>query len=570
MQISFKPTRRNKSAYALLMVMCFLTASLLVFASLMYWVSSNAKVTMSNEQFMASEYAAEAAVENALTYMNRDFLSQSLQTNYYYKLLPPTNGWPVNYTFSDTNGVANQISVFYTQPPALMTNLGTSYANLYGLPQNCLITATATPIGQAYNVPATVSLGFQAASIPVFQFAIFYNVDLDMAPGQAMTIGGKTFSNGNIWFDSGAQVTFNDTVTCAGTFNLHSDPNGDQTANVKASPTTPIYNFTGNGGQPLSHADAIVLPIGANCMTNNNATNVEAILQVPPPAYAPGTAAAYSTNGLVYCLNSADLIISNTAAAATIGTNITVYYQNQNLVGGPFQLVSPDITNKYPTGTNISGILTNIVSIHTNNTNPKTYNTNYSYNTNFSYTYATNYYFSFVTNDFFYDFRQSATSYVIQLDVALLNTWFSNATLTGGSNYNVYNNSATSSTTKNHYVNGVYIYNYIPLTSSQMPAVRVLNGAQLPPGGLTIATPMPLYVQGDYNVQLAGGTAYASAGTHNTANTYPAAFMADAITVLSSAWNDTGGAWMKGGSEGSRGASNTTINAACIEGVVLS
>jgi hypothetical protein len=81
---------------------------------------------------------------------------------------------------------------------------------------------------------------------------------------------------------------------------------------------------------------------------------------------------------------------------------------------------------------------------------------------------------------------------------------------------------------------------------------------------------MPLYVQGDYNVQLAGGTAYASAGTHNTANTYPAAFMADAITVLSSAWNDTGGAWMKGGSEGSRGASNTTINAACIEGVVLS
>ena len=156
-----------------------------------------------------------------------------------------------------------------------------------------------------------------SASVPLFQFAIFYNVDLDISPGAAMTIGGKTFSNGNIWFDSGAQVTFNDTVACAGTFNLKPDPNGDQTANVNASPKTPIYNFTGNGGQPLSHADPMVLPIAANCVTNNYATNIEAILQPPPAAYAPGTAAAYSTNGLVYCLNSADLIISNAPGAVT-------------------------------------------------------------------------------------------------------------------------------------------------------------------------------------------------------------------------------------------------------------
>jgi hypothetical protein len=109
MQIPFKPTRQNKSAYALLIVMCFLAASLLVFGSVMYWVSSNAKVTMRNEQFMLSEYAAEGAIENVLSQMDRDFLNQSLQpASSYATNLPPLTG----YIFSDTNGVANQISVY--------------------------------------------------------------------------------------------------------------------------------------------------------------------------------------------------------------------------------------------------------------------------------------------------------------------------------------------------------------------------------------------------------------------------------------------------------------------------
>ena len=76
--------------------------------------------------------------------------------------------------------------------------------------------------------------------------------------------------------------------------------------------------------------------------------------------------------------------------------------------------------------------------------------------------------------------------------------------------------------------------------------MRLVNGAQLPfttdPGGsgrttsgLTVTTPQPLYVKGNYNVQTSAGSA---SGT-NTANTYPAALMGDAITVLSANWSDT-------------------------------
>jgi hypothetical protein len=105
----------------------------------------------------------------------------------------------------------------------------------------------------------------------------------------------------------------------------------------------------------------------------------------------------------------------------------------------------------------------------------------------------------------------------------------------------------------------------------------MINGAQLPsttdPGGsgrtssgLTVTTPQPIYIKGDYNVQTSAGT---SSGA-NTTYTYPAAIMGDAITVLSSSWNDTGSAYLAGGSLGSRNASSTTINAAALEGIVQS
>ena len=82
-----------------------------------------------------------------------------------------------------------------------------------------------------------------------------------------------------------------------------------------------------------------------------------------------------------------------------------------------------------------------------------------------------------------------------------------------------------------------------------------------------MATPQPLYVKGNYNVQTNGGGAGASAGTTNTANTYPAALMSDAITILSANWQDS---WTSGTSLFSRQPSATTINAACLAGIVQS
>jgi hypothetical protein len=100
--------------------------------------------------------------------------------------------------------------------------------------------------------------------------------------------------------------------------------------------------------------------------------------------------------------------------------------------------------------------------------------------------------------------------------------------------------------------------------------VRLVHGQQLPnPGnarnGFTLATPFPVYILGNYNVQTNGGSPVL--GTNNTSSTYPAAIMGDAVTILSVLWNDANSI-----TKISSGpvADDTTVNAAMLEGIVES
>lgn len=109
----------------------------------------------------------------------------------------------------------------------------------------------------------------------------------------------------------------------------------------------------------------------------------------------------------------------------------------------------------------------------------------------------------------------------------------------------------------------LYIANNRSNSTTQMPGVRVSGGQSLPANGgagFTVATPNPLYVKGHYNCP------DAALGTTNTLNTVPAALMSDALTILSSAWQDT----QSSSSYTVRSAVDTTVNAAILTGVMPS
>ena len=566
MKVPSNQAQKKKDAYILLVTLAFLVVILVVLGSTMRWIVSNSTMTARNNQFLLSEYAAEGATEKVLGQMESDWVADTLSpSGSTYATFVPTNmtDWPVKYLFSDTNDVTNQVSVDMGQQT--WQALPAPFSGLNAFIKPVTVTATATPVGQRFTVPATVSQTFDISSVPIFQFLIFYNMNLEIDPGATMNINGPVFSNAGLWSGS-TSLTFNSTVWAV-----------QQVVNGANDPflTSPV-SYTGTGsstysvrGQPLSGANHITMPIAG---TNDDPTAVEAILQWPPPAYALGSAAAYTPSGETYMANWADLIISNTASGMSttipVGTNFFVYYQDPAMAG------NTNANNWASTIIWVTNDLYVITNITAHRLVPGTVSSvpgaSWTISgTNYAVWYAG---YSFLTNVLFYDWREGwnggngyggngKSVWAVQFDVSKFDTWLANSSVNGGFYYNTL---CSSSSHKSHPIGGVYIYNSVPLTTINLPAVRVVNGSKLPDSyGLSIATPMPLYVKGDFNTTEGGASDAGVLG--DVADSWPASFLADAITILSSNWSDSATSKEPGVSPQS-----TTINAACLEGIVPS
>lgn len=549
MKTTLNPARRDGEGYALLMTLTFLATVLLLLSGMLMWTSTNSKQAARNNVFNQSEAAAEAATEKVLSQMDRDFLYGAIQNNTVYEaLIPNSSSWPVQYTFSDpTNNVANQ--TYVDEGTTNWETLDSQYAGLYGDVLNCYVTSTATPTNAPYTVSATVSQYLQAASIPIFQFAIFYNINLEFNAAASLNIAGPVFSNQGIWI--GGNLNFASSVQAVG--------------KAVVSATDPFGNYSGGTGstfaiQPTSGNNALTLPIAGNASTNTNPTNIEAILNLPPSGLGTPNTAAYAPSNQMYLFNEADLIISNASfgtngiafrsglgtSVNTLATNFTVWFQDQK--NTPF--LQP-LTNDY------------IILKNTTGTNANNYaSTNILYSG-----------FSFLTNVTFYDYRESDTCQVVQVDVTNFSKWLSGTNMNGipveGSKWNT-----QLIGDMGHGIGCIYVYTSIPTTAAQLPAVRLVNGGQLPTNypGLTVATPFPLYVKGNYNVKIAT-TNRTDINSNDTAYTYPAALMGDSLTILSSSWSDgysLSNTTANTTTLGNRAAVNTTINAACLAGIVPS
>lgn len=490
MRIARKLLRGKGRGYALLMTIVFIAIALSLLAGMMSWTSGSAVQTQRNNLFRDSTGAADAATELTMAYMWRDFYNQSFgSASNYTSYLPNQDGWPVQFSFS-ASGEANQTGV-NTQPSNWTTNwatlkaAGAPYAGLSGFVSQCTVWSTAATSNQAYRVAATVQQNFQLAAIPIFQFAVFYNLNMEIDPGQDMSLTGPVFSNEGIW--ARGLGTYNSSITAVGAVATNST---DPYVSGKTDSNESVFNQG-----VTSNADSLTLPLGT---ATNSATAARALLGIPPATNSP-----YSTLGQDYFENEASIIISNSASG-----KLSAFFQDPN-AATPITPIPADVGS--------------------NN-------------------------FSFATNVSFYDFREGKTVKAVQLNVAALNTWLGSST--GVS----LNNKMTLD--DGHAINSVYVYNGESMSSSVMPAVRVANGSVLPSQGLTVVTPDPLYVLGDYN---ANGTSLNNGA--NVANTAPAALIGDAITVLSPNWSDS---YTSSTPVSSRTPVPTTVNAATFEGIVPS
>ncbi len=301
MRIHPNSQSQSRQGFALLLVLVLIGACILVYATAASWTSTNMGLNARNNAYDSTVGAAEAATEMTLGYMARDFFNQSFNpTNLSaYANTIPTGGWAAGYQFDNGAGGVNATWIS-SSPMVVLTNVDSQFAGLYGLGYNCAVRGNAQPLNARYTLAAAVEQDFQLACIPVFQFAIFYSMDLEINPGAPMVVTGKVHSNGNIYSAPPASLEFAQCVEAAGgifTNRAPYDPTG-------GSATTPIYDVP-----PLSGVGSMTLPVS----TNNTPSVVQQITAPPPPLEDP-----QSPLGAARYYNQCDLIVNTT------GTNVTV------------------------------------------------------------------------------------------------------------------------------------------------------------------------------------------------------------------------------------------------------
>lgn len=275
MKLHHPQTRPSRDAYALVMVLVFSAIGLMALSSSMNWVANN---TMHNErtvQLSVTAAAAEAATERLVSRIMTDYNNGGEAAVFNnlasYRTNVPTasdNSYWANFSFSNAQGTTNQNFAARTQTQ-IYTNLSGQYAGLLGFASQYRVISNARQTNGRYAVTNGVSQDLQLASIPVFQFAIFYNSLLEFSTAAPLTIGGRVHANSNIFVGSTQPLLF--------------------TTNVSTTRTISNPAWAGQGadgwsgsvtyqGLVTTNASSLTLPIG----TNNSASAVREVINMPP------------------------------------------------------------------------------------------------------------------------------------------------------------------------------------------------------------------------------------------------------------------------------------------------
>jgi hypothetical protein len=460
-----------------------------------------------------AEYLAEGGVEAA-----KQVVLQAVAS---WQEPSPTgqavvNGRTVDYTIAPTG-----FQTTLTDPTGLQT-IVTTY----------MITATANVLGHSFTSRRMVN----AEATPVFQYAVFYNRDLEINPGPSMTLGGRVHSNGDMYLNTGnastLKVDTNYLRAVGGIYRYRKDNPSLSTGTVNVrqwvvnpfDPSEPAV-FTKMHSQ--SQLAAAGVPAASNPSgydsnfvdgwdANGNGIYTDPGDFLP---WGPGALAYWKEPG-GYMSGTGNTVLTaahgTTAALPPPASSVAMFEPAPSGVGD-WTFDGFEYQHTPGAGTHDQGFYhanAGLSLIGFSNGTWKAFDHN-GLDITSSLPAGT------VTTKQVYDARQKGKVNVLELDMAMLN---SSGKFPG---------------------NGlIYASHYDLGTGVNAKGLKVKNASQLA-NKLTIVSEGSLYLHGDYN----------------TSGKKPAAVIADAVNLLSNAWNDS-----KTSSSGLPTASATTYNVAMVTG----
>jgi hypothetical protein len=499
------PCQRAQAAgYALLTVMGIVAVSLIVMAATMRRTGTVALLNNRNNIYTVNVNAAEAAVEKVYARLSYDFIASGV------------GGVAANLPLYRTNVPSAAESEYWNnfqfsdgRGNANRTYVGllTYYTGL--LPSQ--YTNKSTINAPVYRIVSNVK---NLSGLVSMTNAAQVDVLLALVPLASYAI----FYNSLLEFSTAAPMTVNGRVHANG--NIYTGSSSPTTFNDTVTATGTLTSPANNGQGPWGSLG--VLNGTPNYKTNVpsitlsiNMTNTHSLIDLPPAGESPT-----SSQGQQRLYNEAQvvLLVSNTTVTARIQAS-----------------VSSQVPGADPAPLTITSYLTNASAVSN------------------AAVLARDFPFLSITNSFV-DQREDKTILASQIDVGKYAKWIT-------TNTSVLAKYPAGSGT---YPTILYAADNRANSASQLSAVRLTNGAALPRnGGLgwSLATPNPLYVWGNYN-------ATNNLASASTTFALPAAFMSDALTLLSSAWQDATS--FTASQSGPNPASAITVNAAILTGIVPS
>ncbi len=399
------------------------------------------------------------------------------------------------------------------------TGSATTYTSSYFYLANANV--TMSPLKGALSV--NVNRVFELQRTSPWNWAIFYNNDLEINPGAPMNVKGWVHSNANL-YTAYSTLNFQSKVTYVGAWTIGFNPL--ETDHSRTGIASPTYPSNLPPTQAQSYQPFGIDPSTFNTTDSNpNNDSYHELVEMPAVGYTD----PMTTN------SAQSRYFSQAGIKVVIGAggSMTIYNGTAPTVNGSGVVTSLGTTvNSHSTGNNLA-----IYNAVQSAVSPQ--------------------------SSSIQDNREAATMTVTDVDISKLVTAVNN-------NPGLFANGN----------NVLYIVDSTNSTSSRK-AIRLKNGGTLPTGGLTVVSGNAVYVQGDYNTGSTSSVYSASAQppsnastsdpTTNTVNgynlaTHPAAVVADAVSILSNAWTDA----KSTSSLSSRIATNTTINTAIVSGIVPS
>ena len=197
-----RPTRSRRGFALEAVLMLMVMFSVIILAGLSA-VTSLTRSSNSDYRASRAAYAAEGGADDIMSQLDAAMQDGIINGADIASLQTPA--LPGFHFTQQTNAVGLPVSKTITSGP---------FAGLYSLNQPIDIRVSAR---DSSGNKATSVLSVNAQTIPLFQFGVFYEGDLEILPGQVMTFAGWVHTNGNLYLSSNSasfqsQITTPDSV----------------------------------------------------------------------------------------------------------------------------------------------------------------------------------------------------------------------------------------------------------------------------------------------------------------------------------------------------------------------